>query len=270
MQMSRIEALVPGIPRQLRQGYAILILSAAAFAAGCIPGKNQPPKQPVVERTPKPFGLARIIEIHSRPHTPDRLINRAHAQCIDFFVDPAAEAYLRQNGVDNEIVQELKQVCVDARENPEERRRRAAIESRIGRPAAVEQYIAVARAYMSAGRFGPAQGEILEAIRLDESSELYFMLGRVAVEQRRCDFALQALESATLLKREMGYFAHASAGRCFQLVREWKRAHDAYQRALLEWDNTLARYPQILDNASPLVTGREWLLARIAEVQREL
>jgi len=286
MPLSRMGTLAFGTLGRLRQFHAIF--GAAALSAGCFSRNHTPPPLlPVVALSPRPLDIPGIFKLlgpgrectssyptraptcRSLPVTNDRLLSRARNQCINFFVDQAAELQLRQGGVANEIVEALKWVCVDVGTNREEQIRRRALEQSIGRRAAANQYIAVAKAYIISDRFGPAQGEILEAIRLGESSELYFQLGTVQVRQQRCDTALQAFESAMLLDRKKSYIAYASAGRCFQLVHEWNKALAAYQQALHEWDTAFATDPQALNPAPLLPTAREWLLARIAEVLHE-
>jgi tetratricopeptide (TPR) repeat protein len=196
--------------------------------------------------------LATIVRLHKVPVTPARVLYRAHHECINFFVDHQAELELRHEGVVSEIIEGLKSACVDLSTNVEERRARYVLEQRIGNRTAAEQYHAAARAFMRAQRFGAAEGEIREAIRLvNNNSEYYFLLAMAYFHQRKCDIALRAFETATHLNRSIAYFAYANAGHCFQLVHEGEKAYSAYRRAL---------------DYAPALSGRGWLLDRISEL----
>lgn len=246
MNKPRIESLAPLRKLLIAAGAALLL------AIGCVPKITPPVASMMADTIPRPLGLPNVINLHSVPVTPERLLYIARTQCINFFVDHPAEVELRQGGVRNEIIEGLKGFCVDLRTNLEERSVRLALEERVGTREAAERYFFAATAYMRAQRFGAAEGEIREAIRLaPRNSDYYSLLGESFFYQRRCDIAAAAFETVTQLDQSKGYFAFAKTGECFQLTSEWDKARDAYMRAL--------------DYEAP-PSGRGWLFVRIAEL----
>jgi tetratricopeptide (TPR) repeat protein len=268
MLLGRLGTRSIDLHRPLRRTHGILS-AVVLLLSGCgLPSRSSIPPLPL-PTAPKALDRQTIIELHKgvppqRGVTPKRLIYLARTECLSFFITPEIEADWRREGMDDEVVEELKSVCVNLR-NTEEERVRQALERElqrqfgrdIGSNRAAEQYYAAANAYMNAERYGAAEGEIWQAIRAAPASPrrgaYYFLLGMSYYHQRKCDTALRAFESSTQLdrSRDTGYRAFAHAGHCFQLGREWDKARDAYQRA---YDHT------------PPAGQREWLDARVAEL----
>jgi Tfp pilus assembly protein PilF len=227
-------------------GAAILLLT------GCVALNKPASPPPAADSNPSPLNFQTVVELSiASSVTHERKLYRVRTECINFFVDHAAEADLRERGVKVEIIEALKSACVDLSTNVEDQEARRTLEQSIGPRFAAEQYYAAANAYMRAQRFGAAEGEIREAIRLDPANGHYsFLLGTAYARQGRCEIAVTTFEKVIQLDASLGY-SIATAGHCFQLAGEWDKARAAYALSL--------NYPA----PEP---WRKWLVDRIAEL----
>lgn len=230
-----------------------MVVGAGIFLlTGCVPVNKPASPPPMADSSPTPLDFQAVVDLSiASSVTYERKLYRPRTECINFFVDHTVEAELRERGVKLEIIEALKSACVDLSTNVEEQEARRAREQSIGPRVAAEQYYAAATAYMRAQRFGAAEGEIREAIRLDPANGEYsLLLGTAYARQGRCEIAVTEFEKVIQLDARLGY-SIATAAHCFQLAGEWNKARAAYELSL--------NYPA----PEP---WRKWLVDRMAEL----